>query len=78
MGTNVIKKTDYAPDDVRKAYNEKYDQLVADIRASQPDYTPEEIQREREMPSAAEEKKEAAKDGATKKKSLIDRILDLF
>ena len=78
MGKNVIKKTDYAPDDVRKAYNEKYDQLVADIRASQPDYTPEEIQREREMPSAAEEKKEAAKDGATKKKSLIDRILDLF
>lgn len=71
MGKNILNRMDNASDDVRKDYNERYDRIVEDIRKNEPEYVPEEIQRERAVPDLPDRKKKVSK-------SPIERLRELF
>lgn len=82
MGKTILKQTDNASGDVRRAYNEKYDILVAKIREQEPDYMPEEIQRTHVYPESPVRKPDhdqtPESDSPISEKSFMEKIRELF
>lgn len=79
MGKNVMHKSDNIPDEVRAEYVARYDQLVQKIREKDPAFEPEEdIQRERKLPSQERQEERAREEAEGKKRSLLDKFMDLF